>query len=408
MTVPAPPSLERRVRSLSTAPLSMGARRPLISAARGLAGFEFHVAESMIGRLRRRDDVVAANACTAGVLGAMRLACAEQLVALAELPAAWLARVQAEKEIAPGMMLVLRPGWALDDAEDLPAVARLLREHGAQVGWRPDGAPWPSGLQPDFLLLTGLKHVADLAPWKGHAPLLLATNLPDVDTLEALLAGGLGLASCDVGMPVCQSPQALPPQAQGLLQLLNDLVQDEDHARVVASIKADAALSVRLLQYLNSAGASPGRVLDSIDQAVMVLGRDALYRWVAQMLLRLGPPRQSTGGLQSLALARARLVELLARARGEANPGSLYLLGLASMLPVLLQCPLSEALKTLRLPREAVLALTGRVGPWAPYLSLAIALEQPRSDEAATLATPWGGLEAVLPLSAQAWQGPAR
>ena len=39
-----------------------------------------------------------------------------------------------------------------------------------------------------------------------------------------------------------------------------------------------------------------------------------------------------------------------------------------SMLPVLLQCPLSEALKTLHLPREAVLALTGA--------GIGIALEQ--------------------------------
>lgn len=404
----APPPVERRVCSLSTAPLSMGARRPLISAGSGLAGFEFHVAESLVGRLRRREDLLAAQACTAGVLGAMRLACAERLLALAELPAAWLARIQPEQEIVPGMMLVLRPGWALDGADDLPAISRVLRRHGAQVGFRPDAAPWPAGLQPDFLLLAGLRHPGELATWKGRAPLLLATDLPDVDTLEALLAGGLGLASCEVGVPACQGHRALPPQAHGLLRLLNELVQDQDHARVVASIKSDAALSVRLLQHLNSAGASPGRVLDSIDQAVMVLGRDALYRWVAQMLVRLGPPRACAGGLQSLALARARLLELLARARGEASPGGLYLLGLASMLPVLLQCPLSEALKTLRLPHEAVLALTGGVGPWAPYLNLAIALEQPDDAEANRLAAPWGGLDAVRALSDRAWRAPGR
>jgi EAL and modified HD-GYP domain-containing signal transduction protein len=147
----------------------------------------------------------------------------------------------------------------------------------------------------------------------------------------------------------------------------------------------------------------PGRTLDSIDQAVMVLGRDALYRWVAQMLVRLAPPRTAGEALQALALARARLLEKLGHARGDANPGGLYLLGLASVLPQLLQCPLEEAIESLQLPAPAVEALREGRGPWHPYLALALALERDAMAETEALAQAFGGLPAVLGHAARAW-----
>ena len=155
--------------------------------------------------------------------------------------------------------------------------------------------------------------------------------------------------------------------------------------------------------HLNTAGATPGRVLDSIEQAVMVLGRDALYGWVAQMLVRLSPPRPAAEALQSLALARARMLEMLARRAGAASPGTLYLLGLASMLPTLLQCSVEDAVQSLRLAPTAMDALSRRAGPWEPYLSLVQALETQDMAVAQALGEQFGGLDDVLALWAQAW-----
>ena len=390
----------------------VGARRPLVSAQGRLAGFEFQVGAAMLGRLQGP----AAQACTANLLGAMRLCCSQGLGALAELPAGWLVHVP-DQDLARGMHLLLRADALCEDADAACALISRLRRAGVRVGWNPLAMPQAAG-RPDFMPVpppAGAGGAADAPAWQQavrrcgarwpDVPLLLL-ELPTVEALEALLAPQVLWAACSLGA-CSEAPraQALPPQAQRALRLLNQLLHDEDHAAVVADIKADAALSLRLLQYLNSAGALPGQELDSIEQAVLLLGRDALYRWVAQMLVRMSPPRPAAHALQTTALARARLCELLARANGAPNPGALYLLGLATMLPTLLHCDIDEAAGALRLPAHAVQALRQQGGPWMPYLGLLQALEaadMPRIEAAAGV---FGGHERVLACWAEAWRG---
>ena len=266
-----------------------------------------------------------------------------------------------------------------------------------------------------FVVGAGSWVVRDGAVLSGAEPVtlieagpLVLLELPSVEVMEAVLAPPVVWAACSLGG--CTEParaQALPPHAHRALRLLNRLLHDDDHAAVVEDVKADAALSLRLLQLINSAGNRTGRTLDSIDQAVMVLGRDTLYRWVAQMLVRLAPARPAGQALQAQALARARFLELLARASGQASDaGGLYLLGLATMLPLLLQCRLDEALQSLHLPAAALQALRGDDGPWLRHLALLNALERRDMVAAEALAQSFGGLDAVLACSAQAWQTP--
>jgi hypothetical protein len=355
-------------------------------------------------------------AYTANLLGAMRLCAAQGLSALVELPASWLVHAARPDALAPGMHLLLRGDALFDDAAAACALVTRLRRGGARVGWDPMAAPrMPSAAgRPDFMPLRAPPG-ADATVWREAVraaaerrrgvPLLLL-DLPAVDVLEAVLGPPVLWAACNIGR--CAEPpqaQALPPQAQRALRLLHRLLQDDDHSAVVADIKADAALSLRLLQHLNSAGASPGRELDSIEQAVLHLGRDALYRWVAQMLVRMSPPRPAAQALQATALARARLFERLARAEGTPNPGALYLLGLATMLPLLLQCGIDEAADALHLAPVAVQALRQQGGPWQPYLRLLQALEAADLAGVEAEAGPFGGLQAVLACWAEAWQG---
>lgn len=388
-----------------------GARRPLVSAQGRLAGFEFQIGAAMLGRLQGP----AAVACAANLLGAMRQCCNQGLSALAELPAGWLARAAQDKDLAPGMHLLLRADALFEDADAACTLVARLRRGGVRVGWSAlSTPPMPRAAgRPDFMPLSppatpdvqAWQHAVQRAVerWPG-IPLLLL-ELPAVDVMEGLLGPGVLWAACSVG--ACSEParaQALPPQARRALRLLNRLLHDEDHAAVVEDIKADAALGLRLLQYLNSAGALPGRELDSIEQAVLLLGRDALYRWVAQMLVRMSPPRPAAHVLQATALARARLFELLARASDAPSPGALYLLGLATMLPLLLQCGLDEAAEAMRLPPAAVQALRQQGGPWQPYLGLLQALEAADMPATEAASAPFGGHEHVLACWAEAWR----
>jgi EAL and modified HD-GYP domain-containing signal transduction protein len=371
----------------------IGARRPLVAADGSMAGFEFHVSPVLMQRLRREADHPAAHGMVSSVLGAMRLSLAPGRMALADLPAPWLAATPDDGSFAPGMWLVTGPDAGA-------ALVGRLRGQGVRVGWRP--AEVPAGMQPDFLLVPAAQALQVAAGWPG-APLLVL-DAPDIDSMESLLHAPVTLVACSprAAMEPTQA-QALSPQVQRLMSLLARLVRDEDHGALVAEIKADAALALRLLQYMNSAGATPGRVLGSIDDAVMVLGRDALYRWCAQLLVRLGPSRPAAAALQALALARARFFEQLARTQGEPAPGRLYLLGLASLLPQLLRSSVADALAALQLPAEAHLALSEGTGPWASYVALVHALERPDLEAARPLAVDFGGLPSVMAASARSW-----
>ncbi|WP_231512265.1 HDOD domain-containing protein [Paucibacter sp. KBW04] len=410
---------------LSTA---VGARRPLVSAKGALAGFEFQLGEALLARLLQRRDAATGAAQCSALLAAMRQCIQQGFVALTELPLAWLLRCEQPGVVLPGMYLLLRPGDEMPAAEAAQALLSRLRQAGALVGWRLADGPALLALgRPDFIVPDlqkdkraqgGAGEMSDAARRLAmrlaaqsypQAPglALLLLDLPDVDAMEALLAPPVALASCRLdaksGEPAEAAAHALPPQARSLMQLLARLVRDEDVALLAADIKADAALSVRMLQYLNSAGATPGRALESIEQAVMVLGRDALYRWTSQMLIRLSPARPALQALQALALARARLLELLARAAGDAKPEALYLLGLASILPQLLHCSPAEAAAMLQLPSEASQALLAQTGPWAVYLQIAQALDAAETEQVSALAQPFGGLQAVQALSLKAW-----
>ncbi len=388
-----------------------GARRPLVSAQGRLAGFEFQVGAAMRGRLQGP----AASAYTTNLLGAMRLCCSQGLGALAELPASWLAQGAQDRDLARGMHLLLRADALFEDTEATCALISRLRRAGVLVGWNPSGAPAvpKAAGAPDFMPLP-TPATPDVAAWqqavraageRWPALLLLLLDLPAVDVMESLLGPPILWAACTIGG--CNEParaQALPPHAQRALRLLNRLLHDEDHAAVVDDIKADAALSLRLLQYMNSAGALPGRELDSIEQAVMLLGRDALYRWVAQMLVRMSPPRPAAHALQATALARARLFELLARVSQAPSPGALYLLGLATMLPLLLQCGIDEAADAMHLAPAAVQALRRQGGPWQPYIALLQALEAADMPATEAASVPFGGHERVLACWTEAWQ----
>jgi EAL and modified HD-GYP domain-containing signal transduction protein len=136
----------------------------------------------------------------------------------------------------------------------------------------------------------------------------------------------------------------------------------------------------------------------------------------------VGDARQASRALQEAALARGRLLEMLAAgidtsippdggataeaALSPSSPATLFTVGLMSMLEVLLQVPLPEALAPLHLSPPVQAALLQRTGPYAAYLSLAEALESSDPadiDRLEALATRFGGIDTVCAASAEAW-----
>ncbi|WP_020654200.1 EAL and HDOD domain-containing protein [Massilia niastensis] len=169
--------------------------------------------------------------------------------------------------------------------------------------------------------------------------------------------------------------KGMNPTQNVILQLMQMVQNNEDVPKLESVLKRDPALTYKLLRFINSAGFGAGREVQSLRQAIGLLGYAPLYRWLLLLLATA-----STSGyspvLMETAVVRGRLAELLGQkylARGEGE--NLFVAGMFSLLDRLLGLPMKEVLETIQLPDEVVRALVGREGVYGPYLALAEACE---------------------------------
>ncbi|MGZ5202120.1 MAG: EAL and HDOD domain-containing protein [Telluria sp.] len=183
--------------------------------------------------------------------------------------------------------------------------------------------------------------------------------------------------------------KGMNPAQAIILQLMQMVQANEDLPKLEAALKRDPALIYKLLRFINSAGFGAGREVQSLRQAISLMGYAPLYRWLT-LLLATASESGYSPVLMETAVVRARLCELLGQkflARGEGE--NLFVAGMFSLLDRLLGLPMKEVLETVQLPEEVVRALITRDGMYGPYLALAEACEL-NSDLVASLASSLG------------------
>lgn len=192
---------------------------------------------------------------------------------------------------------------------------------------------------------------------------LIATNVTRADVAVAVARVGCQLVQ---GYYFCEPTSharttTLANQAVQL-QLLDALSRDDlPVSALEALVKRDSALCVRVLQAVNAASAGMRREIGSLHEALVLLGRDQIRKWVLLWTLD-GMNRSATPATLTMALVRARWCELL----GSVMPGEpvtgYFLLGLCSLLDVILDRPMSALVTELPLTRTTTLALLGEPG----------------------------------------------
>jgi len=290
--------------------------------------------------------------------------------------------------------LVLPPGQtalqlnaAGHDAADLTARCRDAIDAGFPLVIRHDAGNEPHG--PLLDLAAAVKvDVRSIDP-QACRSLLNDCRARRIDTIAAKVetqeefraAAALGFRYVQ-GFFFCE-PQVLSRRAlighQALcLQLLAELGRPAlDMDRIEDLIQSDVALSCGLLRYLNSAALGLGHRIDSIRQAMLMLGERPLRKWAAMAsvsALGKNKPHQ----LLLTALTRARFCEQLAERLGmEAQALNMYLAGLLSTIDAILDLPMEEVIAMLPVSENIIAALTGHGnGPLASALPLAKASER--------------------------------
>ncbi|MDZ7585083.1 MAG: HDOD domain-containing protein [Thiobacillus sp.] len=180
---------------------------------------------------------------------------------------------------------------------------------------------------------------------------------------------------------------AMGPSRAKVLDLMNRVRSGAEQPELAAQFRHDPVLSVRLLRYVNSPGMGLMHKVGGIEQALMVMGQDKLYRWLTLILFTGGKAQELDQAVLENALVRGRVAEQLAgRALFAKARDEIFVAGLFSLLDIVMGMPMEQVLKQISLPAEITEAITAQRGPYAPYLALAIACEQDDQSSIETLA----------------------
>lgn len=146
--------------------------------------------------------------------------------------------------------------------------------------------------------------------------------------------------------------------------------------KVEEIIKQDVALSYKLLRYIKSVGFGLLGEVNSIRQALTLLGEQNVQKW-ASLVALTHLSQNKSDKLLVASIVRTKFCESLAPLVGLADRTShLFMMGLFSLIDALLDLPLSQILSQMPLDREVKAALNGQSGRLGQIYKLIVAYER--------------------------------
>ncbi len=277
------------------------------------------------------------------------------------------------KSILDGLPHALPPGHAvlrvLADAARQPEVLDILREMRKQgylvsIDLNPGVVDLGLCAQADILVqefasarVNGLAERAAQTNTK-----LLVRGVQSIEQFEK--ARDMGFTLYQGGF--FKEPEPMPGRKMSsshvsriaLFQLMES--DTPDFKKLAAAIAPDVSISFRLLSYLNSPFFGLSRKIQSIDQAIALLGWSKLKTWLRAVIIAdMAGQEEVPHELASLSLQRARFLELLSTEYDwwGFQPNTLFLVGIFSLLDVILGMQMKDLAEKLPLDPKLKAAL---------------------------------------------------
>ncbi len=276
----------------------------------------------------------------------------------------------------------LPAGMGADD--EALTVCRDMRAAGRSVmlGGLPEDAAWFEAADAIKVNMCDADAERTAAEGRARGLTLVAGMVETLEQHERALALGCerfqGFFFCK---PQVVEGRKLPESRLAVMQAMQRVMTAEAIADVEEVILRDVTLSYRLLKYINSAAFGMRRKIESVRQALALLGLANIRQWLSVMMLAaLGKDRPPE--LMRMALLRGRMLEKLAEKRAPARKSDYFVLGMFSLLDAILGTPMQTALEQLYLPEDIHAGLLDRATPRGRELALVEALE--RDDWAET------------------------
>lgn len=207
---------------------------------------------------------------------------------------------------------------------------------------------------------------------------LIAEEVETVEQFERCLELGFDhFQGYFLQQPQTFQAQRVPSNRLGTLRLLTELSREDASVEDIEQLLAqDMSMSYRVLRCINSSFYNLPRKVESIRQAIVMLGFDTLRQLCALVALQGFDDRPPS--LIGVAMTRARMCEQLGRLAGARDTGPYFITGLFSMLNVLTGVPIARLIEELPLAKSIENALLAEQGDMGAALHCVRAYERGR------------------------------
>jgi c-di-GMP-related signal transduction protein len=252
----------------------------------------------------------------------------------------------------------------------------------------------------DFLRVKGEERKRIAQHFARSKVRLLAEKVETMDDFwEAVQLGYSYFQGFFFSKPEIVSGREVPSHRLAYLRLIQELNQTElNFSAIEAALKSDLALSLKLLRYVNSAATGLRYPVNSLKQAMVLLGEQNFRRW-ALLALASSSLEEKPQELILTGVIRGRFCELICKKVGwHALKVDPFLIGFLSVLDALLNQPLPQILEELPIATEIKDALLGKQTLLGLVHEIVISYERADWEKVISLAGRIGLPEGDIPL----------
>ena len=212
---------------------------------------------------------------------------------------------------------------------------------------------------------------------------LLAEKVETNEEFQAALKMGFSyFQGYFFSKPEMLQSKALSPAQMTLAELLYETSKSEmDLSKITSIFERDVNLSYKLLRYSNSAVFKRRSEIETIKQALVVLGQLELKKFLS-VLFTAQVSSEKPAELMRLAMTRAKFAEGIAQIHRKTDIAKAFLTGMMSLMDAILDEPMTSVMSKLPLSKDIKDALVDNQGLLAEYLSLVKCYEQAHWQDA--------------------------
>jgi EAL and modified HD-GYP domain-containing signal transduction protein len=175
--------------------------------------------------------------------------------------------------------------------------------------------------------------------------------------------------------------------AATLLKLQRLLMDDADIRQIEAAVQGSPGLTFHMLTLVNSVGFGLRQPIRTMRQAIVMLGREQMARWIQLALFGARGDRGLDNPLLDAAAVRATFMNQLARRHptlgtSRDSPDEAFLVGILSLLDTIYAVSMEDLVGDLGLSENASSALLRREGPYGELLRFVEQMERLEVDQA--------------------------